>query len=214
MCSAGLNIVCGNPLTSEQRPELYRLTFEHRSAGVESLLLFFGCEDHFSRLPGCDGWRRSGFSAIVSGLVMAVCSHLGPCDAFRWRHVVDFEFPRHPAFAATVRERMPCCSCAHARLLFSRLQNSPRKQTLPLVVLSCQPPSRLTRLAQEREQLRGRPERGCAPGRSEVPRICRAARMVETVAERRQGCAGALSAPEVDRRDPLARLGMSDRETA
>jgi len=38
--------------------------------------------------------------------------------------------------------------------------------------------------------------------------------MVEPVTERRERCAGALSAPEVDGRDPLARLGMSDREAA
>ena len=38
--------------------------------------------------------------------------------------------------------------------------------------------------------------------------------MVETVAERREGGAGALRAPEIDRRDPFARLGMGDREAA
>lgn len=37
--------------------------------------------------------------------------------------------------------------------------------------------------------------------------------MMESVAERSQGCACALCAPEVNGRDPLARLGMGDRET-
>ena len=67
-------------------------------------------------------------------------------------------------------------------------------------------------LAQEREQLQGRPERGSPASRADVPRICWTARMMESVAERSQGGAGALSAPEVDRRDPFARLGMGDRE--
>jgi len=39
MRSAGLDIVCGYPLTSEQRPELDRLTVEHCSAGIEPLFL-------------------------------------------------------------------------------------------------------------------------------------------------------------------------------
>ena len=38
--------------------------------------------------------------------------------------------------------------------------------------------------------------------------------MMEAVAERREGGAGALSAPEVNRRNPFARLWMRDRETA
>ena len=38
--------------------------------------------------------------------------------------------------------------------------------------------------------------------------------MMESVAERREGCACALRAPEVNRRDPFARLGMGDREAA
>lgn len=38
--------------------------------------------------------------------------------------------------------------------------------------------------------------------------------MMEAVAERREGCPGALTAPEVDGRDPFARLGMGDREAA
>ena len=38
--------------------------------------------------------------------------------------------------------------------------------------------------------------------------------MMESVAERSQGGAGALRAPEVNRRDPFARLGMGDREAA
>ena len=37
--------------------------------------------------------------------------------------------------------------------------------------------------------------------------------MMESVAERSQGRAGALRAPEVNRRDPFARLWMRDRET-
>ena len=38
--------------------------------------------------------------------------------------------------------------------------------------------------------------------------------MMETVAERSKGVAGAFSAPEVNRRNPFARLGMGDREAA
>ena len=38
--------------------------------------------------------------------------------------------------------------------------------------------------------------------------------MMESVAERREGGSDALSAPEIDRRDPFARLWMRDRETA
>jgi len=52
MRSAGLDIVCGYPLTSQQRPELDRLTVKHRAAGIDPLGFFFGREDHFSRLPG------------------------------------------------------------------------------------------------------------------------------------------------------------------
>ena len=38
--------------------------------------------------------------------------------------------------------------------------------------------------------------------------------MMESVAERSQGGAGALRAPEVDNRNPFVGLGMGDRETA
>ena len=69
-------------------------------------------------------------------------------------------------------------------------------------------------LAQEREQLHGRPERRRSSRRADVPRICWTARRMESVAERSQGGAGALSAPEIDNRNPFARLGMGDRETA
>jgi len=46
MRSASRDMSRRQPLTIEQRPELYRLTCQHCRAGIEPLGFFFGCQDH------------------------------------------------------------------------------------------------------------------------------------------------------------------------
>ena len=71
MRSTGRDMSSRQPLTIEQRPKLYRLTVEHCAAGIEPFGFFVGREDHFSRLPGCDGCRRNASSSAV-GLSVVV----------------------------------------------------------------------------------------------------------------------------------------------